>query len=96
LPRVTRAAVALSAGAVLRSQNLSGAASDHLTSLQSSPALAMGLEVADTVRAYADILRYLGDTMLYHHSIDTLAPAVNRDPRFASPLAGTVAGTSTM
>jgi len=61
-----------------------------------SPALAMGLEVADTVRAYADILRYLGDTMLYHHSIDTLAPAVNRDPRFASPLAGTVAGTSTM
>ena len=45
LPRVTRAAVALSAGAVLRSQNLSGAASDHLTSLQSSPALAMGFYV---------------------------------------------------
>ncbi len=44
-PRVTRAAVLLSAGTALRSQNLSGAASGHLTSLQSSPALAMGFYV---------------------------------------------------
>ena len=51
-----------------------------------SPALSMGLDVADTVRSYADILSYLGDVMLYHHSIDTLAPVVSRDQRFASPL----------
>ncbi|MDQ8160521.1 MAG: hypothetical protein P3B76_12905 [Gemmatimonadota bacterium] len=53
-----------------------------------SPALAIGADCADSARQYAETLRYLGETMLYHHSIDSLVPALSASARFASTVPG--------
>ena len=45
-------------------------------------------DCADSARQYAETLRYLGETMLYHHSIDSLVPALSASARFASTVPG--------